>query len=324
MMQKKYSEAINEGLDQAMGLNKNVILLGQLVDCKPGIFGTTTGLVEKYSQNRVKDFPISENLMTFTALGAALTGMRPVLVHQRLDFMMYSLDAIVNWLALWHFKSNGKSNVPVTIRAIVGKGWGQGPQHSKSLHAWFGHLPGLQVAMPSTAHDVKGLLLESIFGENPSIIIEHRSLFSMSDDVPDIPYRVKFGQALIRKQGTDLTIVAIGAMVPQALQTAEALGAEGFSIEVLDLRTISPMDTKSIFQSVAKTRRLVVLDPDWKSIGVASEVITLVCEEMMETLKTRPIRMCLPDSHTPMSSALETNYYPNVNQIISEVKRALK
>jgi len=322
-MQKKYNEAINEGLDQAMSLDKNVILLGQLVDCKPGIFGTTSGLVEKYGQNRVQDFPIAESMMTFTALGAALTGIRPVIVHQRLDFMMYSLDAIVNWLALWHFKSNQKSNVPVTIRAIVGKGWGQGPQHSKSLHAWFGHLPGLQVALPSTAHDVKGLLLESIFGENPTIIIEHRSLFSMSDDVPEAPYRIKFGQALVREHGTDLTIVAVGVMVPMALQAAEALRTDGYSIEVIDLRTISPLDSKSIFESVAKTGRLVVLDPDWKSIGVASEIITLVCEEMMEVLKSSPIRICLPDSHTPMSSALEKTYYPDVEEIIKKIKTAL-
>jgi pyruvate/2-oxoglutarate/acetoin dehydrogenase E1 component len=322
-MEKTYSEAINEGLDQAMELDENVILLGQLVDCIPGIFGTTIGLVEKYGPDRVQDFPISENLMTFAALGASLTGARPIIVHQRLDFMIYSLDAIVNWLSLWYFKSNKESNVPVTIRAIVGKGWGQGPQHSKSLHAWFGHLPGLQVAVPSTAHDVKGLLLESIFGENPSIIIEHRSLFSMSDDVSEVPYRVKFGQALVRERGTDMTVVAIGAMVPLALQAAEVLRKEGISLEVVDLRTISPMDTETIFRSVAHTGRLAVLDLDWKSIGVASEIITLVCEQMMETLKARPLRICLPDSHTPMSGALEAVYYPDLNRVVDEIRRAL-
>ncbi len=322
-MQKQYSEAINEGLDQAMALDDNVIVMGQLVDCIPGIFGTTIGLVEKYGKNRVQDFPISENLMTFAALGASLTGVRPVIVHQRLDFMIYSLDAIVNWMSLWYFKSNRESSVPVTIRAIVGKGWGQGPQHSKSLHAWFGHLPGLQVAVPSTAHDVKGLLLESIFGENPSIIIEHRSLFSMSDDVPETPYRVKFGQALVREQGTNVTVVAIGGMVPVALQAAAALRPQGVSIEVVDLRTISPMDTLTVLRSVAKTGRLVVLDLDWKAIGVASEIITLVCEEMMEKLKARPVRVCLPDSHTPMSSTLEELYYPDAEHVITEIRRVM-
>ena len=145
-----YAQAINEALHQAMELAPEVIVLGQLVDYHSGIFGTTTGLVDRFGPERVRDFPVAENLMTATAMGASLTGLRPVIVHQRLDFMIYSLDAIVNWLSLWRFKSNGHSSMPVTIRAIVGKGWGQGPQHSKSLHAWFAHLPGLRVAMPAT------------------------------------------------------------------------------------------------------------------------------------------------------------------------------
>ena len=155
-----YNAAINEALHQAMGLSDDVVVLGQLVDYKSGIFGTTTGLADKYGTHRVQDFPVAEATMTSVALGAAVAGARPVICHQRLDFALYSLDAIVNWLALWYFKSNGKSTAPVTIRAIIGKGWGQGPQHSKSLHSWFAHLPGLRVAMPSTAFDAKGLLLE--------------------------------------------------------------------------------------------------------------------------------------------------------------------
>src|SRR6266404_2650888 len=216
--QLSYAKAILEATDQAMGLCDKVILLGQLVDTQSGIFGTTTGLVGKYGPERVQDFPVAENLMTATAMGAALTGLRPLICHQRLDFMLYSLDAIANWLALWRFKSNGHSNMPVTIRAIVGKGWGQGPQHSKSLHAWFAHLPGLRVAVPATADDAKGLLLESILGQNPTIIIEHRSLFSMTDHVPEIPYRVRFGHAVVRQPGSDVTLAAIGAMVPAALR----------------------------------------------------------------------------------------------------------
>src|SRR5213594_1889427 len=180
-----YAAAINEAQRQALELNEDVIVLGQLADMPTGIFGTTSGLVDRFGPRRVQDFPVAENLMTATAMGASLTGLRPVIVHQRLDFMIYSLDAIVNWLSLWRFKSNGHSNMPVTIRAIVGKGWGQGPQHSKSLHAWFAHLPGLRVAVPATAHDAKGLLMESIFGEDPTIILENRSLFSMIDEVPE-------------------------------------------------------------------------------------------------------------------------------------------
>ena len=316
-----YAKAINEALHQAMDLSPDVVLLGQLVDYKSGIFGTTTGLYDKFGADRVQDFPVAENLMTATAMGAALTGIRPVIVHQRLDFMIYSLDVITNWLSLWRFKSNRHSNTPVTIRAIVGKGWGQGPQHSKNLQAWFAHLPGLRVAVPSTADDIKGLLLESIFGETPCVFIEGRGLYSMTTDVLEQPYRIRFGHAAVRRSGTDATIVAIGMMVPIALRAATLLETRGLDVEVIDPRTISPLDTETIFQSVAKTRRLVVADPAWKSFGAASEIITRVAEAMAPELKARPVRVCLPDSHTPMSSALEDRYYPTEHTLTAAVEK---
>jgi pyruvate dehydrogenase E1 component beta subunit len=319
-----YAKAINEALSQAMELCDDVIVLGQLTDTKAGIFGTTTGLVEKFGANRVHDFPVSESVMTSTGIGAALGGMRPVLVHQRHDFMMYALDPIVNWLSLWRFKSNGKSSLPITIRTVIGRGWGQGPQHSKSLHAWFAHLPGLRVAVPATAFDAKGLLLESIFGENPTIILEHRALFSMTDHVPEAPYRVRFGQAAIRRTGSDLTLVAIGAMVPMALRTASQLEAESIDVEVIDLRTVSPLDTETILDSVSKTRRLVVADPGWRSVGVAGEVIALICERIGRELVTNPARICLPDSHTPMSAKLEEEYYPKDEAMAELIRKMMR
>lgn len=319
--QLTYGQAINESLTQAMELSPDVIVLGQLVDYPSGVFGTTTGLADKFGTDRVQDFPVAEAVMTSTAAGAALAGMRPVLVHQRLDFMLYSLDAIVNWLSLWRFKSNGKTGLPVTIRAIVGRGWGQGPQHSKSLHSWFAHLPGLKVAMPATAYDAKGLMLESIFGESPTIIIEARSLFSMKDHVPEVPYRVRFGQAAVRRTGSDVTLVAMGAMVPLALQAAAKLAEESIDVEVLDLRTISPLDIDGICTSVEKTRRLAVADPSWQSAGFAAEVITTVCERLGSSLLANPARVTLPDSHTPMSSTLETEYYPDEASITQVIKQ---
>lgn len=322
--QISYAEAINEGLHQAMELSSDVIVLGQLVDYKPGIFGTTKGLVDCFGKDRVLDFPVAENIMTFSAIGAALTGMRPVLVHQRFDFVTCSVDAIVNWLSLWRFKSNGESNLPVTIRAIVGKGWGQAAQHSKSLHAWFAHLPGLKVAIPSTAYDAKGLLLESIFGENPVIIIENRSLFSQIDYVPQIPYRVKFGKAAIRRKGKDLTIVAIGMMVPVSLRVAQQLAVESIDAEVIDIRTLSPIDDRTIYNSVSNTKRLVVVDPGWQSFGVAAEVMARVCERLGDKMKSNPARICLPDSHTPMSYALEEKYYVNEEAIIKKIRRMFR
>ena len=322
--QLSYAKAILEATDQAMGLSPDVIVLGQLVDTQSGIFGTTTGLVKKYGPERVQDFPVSENLMTATAMGAALTGLRPVLCHQRLDFMVYSLDAIVNWLGLWRFKSNMKSAMPVTIRTIVGKGWGQGPQHSKNLQAWFAHIPGIRVAVPATAYDAKGLMLEAILGETPTIFVEGRGLYSMTDDVPEQPYRVRFGQAAVRREGKDATVVAVGLMVPLALRAAATLEKEGISIEVVDPRTIAPLDRKTICDSAFKTRRLVVADGTWHSFGSASEIITSVVENLGDKLKAKPVRVTLPDSHTPMSRALEPEYYPDENDIVAAVRETMK
>jgi pyruvate/2-oxoglutarate/acetoin dehydrogenase E1 component len=321
--QLSYAKAILEATDQAMALCPDVIVLGQLVDTKSGIFGTTTGLVDKYGPERVQDFPVSENLMTATAMGASLMGLRPVIAHQRLDFMLYSLDAIANWLALWHFKSDGKSAMPVTIRTIVGKGWGQGPQHSKSLHAWFAHLPGLRVAVPATAYDVKGLLLESIFSETPAIFVEGRGLYSMTDEVPEEPYRVHFGQGIVRRTGGDATIVAIGSMVPIAMRAAVLLEKDGIDVEVVDPRTLMPLDRRMICDSVFKTKRLVVADPAWNSFGAAAEIMATVVEHLGDRLKAKPVRVTLPDSHTPMSMALEKLYYPSEHDLYAAVRGTL-
>lgn len=318
-----YAKAINEAMLQAMETDENVIVIGQLVDYSPGVFGTTVGLLEKFGPARVRDFPVAEALMTSAAIGAAIAGKRPVLVHHRLDFTLYSLDAIANWLSLWRFKSNNESQAPVVIRAIVGKGWGQGSQHSKSLHSWFAHLPGLKVAIPATAFDAKGLLLESIFGEDPAIIIEHRSLFEIEDAVPISPYRVRYGQAIVRKTGADVTLVAIGYMVLEALKAASKLEAQGIGVEVIDPRTLTPLDRDTICSSVLKTGRLVVVDPGWYSFGAAAEIISSVCEKIGNTMKARPIRVTLPDSHTPMSMTLEKAYYPGQEDIIQAIQKSL-
>jgi len=322
--QLSYQKAILEATDQAMSLSQDVIVLGQLADTQSGIFGTTTGLVDKYGSDRVQDFPVAENLMTATAMGAALTGLRPLIVHQRLDFMIYSLDAIVNWLSLWRFKSNGKSAMPVTIRTIVGKGWGQGPQHSKSLHAWFSHMPGLRVAVPATAFDVKGLLLESLFSQSPAIFVEGRGLYSMTDHVPEEPYRVQFGRAAVRRAGKDATLVAIGYMVPLALRAATILEKDGIDVEVVDPRTLAPLDRKTICDSAFKTKRLIVADPAWMSFGAAGEIITSVVENLGDKLKAKPVRVTLPDSHTPMSQTLEKEFYPTEEDIVAAVRKTLQ
>jgi pyruvate dehydrogenase E1 component beta subunit len=303
-----------------MRISTGVLVYGQGVDTRSGVFGTTAGLVDEFGGGRVFDTPVSESAMTGFGLGAALMGMRPVLVHARMDFMLYSMDQIVNWASIWRFKSNGQSGMPLTIRAVVGKGWGQGPQHSKSLQAWFAHVPGLRVAVPATAFDAKGLLLEAIFGEDPTIILEGRPLFAMSEVVPEEPYRVPFGKAIIRRAGRHATLVAIGHMVPIALQAAERLAQDGIDLEVLDLRTIVPLNDRLILDSVRKTGRLILADTSWTSFGVTAELAARVTEQAFEYLKAPPIRVGLPDGHTPTSVALESAYYPDHETIVHAVR----
>jgi acetoin:2,6-dichlorophenolindophenol oxidoreductase subunit beta len=322
MRKLTYAQAINEGLSQALSLSPDVVLLGQLIDRKPGVFGTTLGLAEKHGTDRVQDFLVAESLMTSTGIGLALAGKRPVLIHHRLDFTIYAMDAITNWLSLWRMKSNGAVNLPVVIQAVIGKGWGQGPQHSKSLQSWFAHLPGLQVAMPATSYDAKGLLLEAIFGENPVLFLEPRSLFSMTNDVPEKPYRVRFGQAAIRRKGQDVTVVAIGNLLPLALRAADLLAQDGVTLEVIDPRTLSPMDIPTMCESVSRTGRLLVVDPAWKTAGLSAEIIARVTEQVFDKLKIAPQRVTFPDSHTPMSAVCEAHYYPDEFRI-ADAARAL-
>src|SRR5439155_11245446 len=275
-----FAQSVNAAQRQAMELDPSVFVYGIGADGRSGIFGTTAGLVERFGQERVFDTPIAEAGLTALAAGAGNAGLRPVLVHQRLDFMLYAVDQIVNWMAPWRFMSGGRAKMPVTIRAIVGKGWGQGPQHTKSLHAWFAHVPGLQVVMPASPSDAKGLLLSSIMSDDPTVFIEGRSLFSMREDVPDAPYFIRLGEALVRREGKDVTVVTMGSMVPIALQAADALSKANIHAEVVDVRCLMPLDIASILTSVKKTGRLVVAEPGWRMYGAAAEIIATVVETL--------------------------------------------
>src|ERR1700720_1548097 len=251
-----FAQSVNAAQGQAMELDPGVFVYGIGADTPSGIFGTTTGLVDRFGAKRVFDTPIAEAGITALAAGAGNAGLRPVVVHQRLDFMLYSMDQVVNWMAPWRFMSGGRAKMPVTIRAIIGKGWGQGPQHTKSLHTWFAHVPGLQVVMPASPSDAKGLLLSSIMSDDPTVFIEGRSLFSMREEVPDAPYFIRLGEALVRRGGKDVTLVTMGSMVPIALQAADALAKSGVSVEVVDLRCLMPLDLPRVIGSVKEAGRL--------------------------------------------------------------------
>jgi len=321
--QLKFSEAIREATDQAMERDQSVYIIGLGVPDPKGIFGTTLGLLEKYGAERVQDMPLSENAMTGVALGSALVGMRPIITHQRMDFALVAMEQMVNQAAKWHYMFGGKAKVPMVVRMIIGRGWGQGPQHSQSLQAWFAHIPGLKVVMPTTAHDAKGLLAAAIEDNNPVIFIEHRWLHNIADEVPEEYYTVPLGKARVMCEGSDVTIVGTSYMALESLQAAEHLREEGISAEVIDLRTIRPWDVETVLTSIRKTGRLVVTDTAGAAFGVSAEIAATVLEREFASIKSAPVRIALPDHPCPTSPALSDHYYPRAGRIALEVKKML-
>jgi pyruvate/2-oxoglutarate/acetoin dehydrogenase E1 component len=319
----KYFEALNEALDVSMADDERVYVMGLGVPDPIGIFGTTKGLIEKYGSKRVLDMPISENAMTGILLGSSLVGMRPVMTHMRLEFAMLAMDQMVNQAAKWHYMFGGQSTAPITIRMIVGRGWGQGPQHSQSLHSWFSHIPGLKVVMPATPADAKGLLISSIRDENPVVFIEHRWLYNMHGPVPPGLHTEPLGIPKLIREGSDVTIVGSSYMTLEALKASDKLAADGIQADVIDLRTLNPLDDSIILESVHKTGRLIVCDQSTYTAGYAAEIVSRVSEKAFDSLKEAPIRITLPDCPTPTTRALSNYYYPTVGSIIEASRRVL-
>ena len=320
---KKYSEAINEALSTAMEIDDSVVCYGLGVSDPKGVFGTTLGLQEKFGKERVFDMPTSENAMTGVAIGASLNGIRPVVTHQRLDFFLLAMDQLVNNAAKWHYMFGGQSSVPITIRLIIGRGWGQGPTHSQNLQAIFAHIPGLKVVMPATAPDAKGLLLASIFDNNPVIFLEHRWLHNLEGDAPKDDYRVPIGKAQRLRKGNDITIVSLSYMTTEALHAVEVLEQKGVSCDLIDLRTVKPIDWELIYSSVRKTGRILALDTGPNTGSIAGEIVASVSMECFESLKQSPCRIALPDFPTPTSRALTMGFYKRAENIINIVSNML-
>lgn len=325
-MSRKISfvQAINEGLHGAMQTDEKVLCFGLGVDDPKRIFGTTSGLQESFGPERVFDMPTSENGMTGIAIGAALRGYRPVMVHQRLDFFLLAMDQLVNGAAKWRYMFGGQFKVPITIRLVIGRGWGQGPTHSQSLHAWFAHIPGLKVVMPTTPAEAKGLLTESIFDDNPVVFIEHRWLHQTEGEVPEGPdFRLPLGQSTRKREGDDLTIVSISYMTVEAIHAIEHLKSFGVSCDLIDMNSVNPIDWQPIFDSVKKTGRLLVLDTASETGSVAGEVVARVATDCFDSLKTAPQRICLPDFPTPTSPALTENFYRRAEHIVEAAEKIL-
>ena len=319
MRKLKYFEAILEAHHQSMKDDKNVIVLGLGVPGPTGIFGTTKGLVNKFGEERVLDMPSSEQGMTGVALGMTIAGYRPVMVHMRVDFSTLAMDQMVNQVAKWHFMYGGKMIAPMVFRMIIGRGWGQGPQHSQSLQAWFAHVPGFKVLMPTTAYDAKGMLITAIKDNAPVVIFEHRWLYNVEGIVPSKPYEVSLNKAKVMRVGKDITIAATSYMVLEALKAADILANYGVDVEVIDIRSIVPLDIECIFNSVKKTKSLIVADTGTTSFGISAEIISRIIEMKSSIFKNAPKRIGLPYCPSPTSPALAENFFPRSKDIVLSI-----
>jgi pyruvate dehydrogenase E1 component beta subunit len=320
----QYSLAINEAFHQIMVEDPSVFIVGQGVKSPWYVGQTALGLLERFGPERVIDTPVSESAMTGAAVGAAIAGMKPIVVHPRMDFMYFAFDPIINEAANWYYMNGGKVPVPVVFFAIINRGGEQAAQHSQAIHAMFAHVPGLKVVMPSTAYDAKGLMVSAIQDPNPVVFVDDRWLHSYEDNVPVEMYEVEIGRGFIRKQGKDVTLVATSFMAQEALLAANELADEGIDAELLDLRSIKPIDRDLILNSVKKTGRLVIADGGWRTCGLAAEISALVTEDIFDYLKAPIRRVTLPDCPAPASSALERAYYPNCENIVKTIDELLQ
>lgn len=313
------AEAIREAIDQAMADDERLMVIGEGVPDPKGVFGTTIGLREKYGSRRVFDMPVSENSMTGMCLGAALRGLKVIMTHQRVDFSLYAFEQIVNNVAKWNFMFQQNQDVPFVIRMVMGRGWGQGAQHSQNLQALFAHVPGLTVVTPAMPSDTKGLFLASISLGQPVIFLEHRWIHGLRGAVSEAPYEIPLGWAAVRRPGSDVSIVANSYQVVESLRAAELLAAAGVAAEVVDLMTVRPLDWETVAASVRKTGRLLVVDGAWPFGGLASEILARVAEGDLLVLKASPRRLTLPDIPTPSAPALTRHYYPSYREIVGAV-----
>jgi pyruvate dehydrogenase E1 component beta subunit len=317
------AEAIGEATRQAMRADPCVVVLGEGVTDPKTIFGTTQGLLEEFGPERVLEMPLSENGFTGMAIGAAMLGTRPIVIHQRVEFSLLAFEQIVNNAAKMCYVSRGRHRVPLVLRLIVGRGWGQGPAHSQSLDALFAHVPGLKVVMPSNAVDAKGLLLGAIADDAPVVFIEHRWMHSARGSVPIAPEPLPLDGPRRVRVGRDATVVASSYSVLEARQAADALSRVGCEVELFDLRVVRPLDERPIVESVARTGRLLVVDTGFVDFGVGAEICTRVTRDCFDQLLAPPMRLGLGAHPTPSSAALSAHYYPRSTHIAEAVGRAV-
>ena len=319
-----YREALREALREEMRRDSTVFLLGEDIGRYwGGAFKVTEGLAEEFGDERVRDTPISESAIIGAAVGATITGMRPVAEIMFGDLTALAMDQIANQAAKIHYMFGGQASCPLVIRTPFGAGVNIASHHSQSLEAWFMHVPGLYVAVPSTPYDAKGLLKTAIRGDNPVFFCEHKLLYPVEDEVPEEEYNIPFGVADIKREGADVTIVATLYMVHKALNAAKQLEKEGVDAEVVDPRTLTPLDKQAIIRSVKKTGRLVIVSEDCKTAGVSAEIAAMVAEEAVDYLDAPIKRVAEPDTPIPFSPPLEQYVIPDEKAIIKAVKKVV-
>ncbi len=318
-----YRDALNEAMALEMRRDSGVFVYGIDVGDHKRIFNSTKGLVEEFGPHRCFSTPLAEDAMTGFGLGAAINGMRPVHVHMRVDFLLLGLNQLVNMVATHRYGSGGQMAVPMVIRAIIGRGWGQSFQHSKSLQSWFAHIPGLKVVMPATPRDAKGMLIAAIRDDNPVVFIEHRWLYDAEGEVPEGADPLPLEGAHILHPGSDVTVVATSWMNVEAVHAAKILAKRGISVEVVDCRSISSFDRDTILSSVGKTGHCIVADNDWIHCGFSAEVAAQVYEGCFGRLRSPVARIGFAPTPCPCTRPLENEFYPNAVDIIRAIEKKL-
>jgi pyruvate dehydrogenase E1 component beta subunit len=314
-----FSEALREAMAEEMSRDPAVFVIGEDVGLFGGVFGVTAGLYEKFGEKRVRDTPISEQAIVGAGLGAALVGMRPIAEIMFADFVTVAMDQVVNQAAKARYMSGGRASVPLTIRIVNGAPGSAAAQHSQSPESWFMNVPGLKIVIPATPYDAKGLLKTAIRGEDPVLFFEHKMLYALKGEVPEEDYTIPFGQAAIRRPGTAVTVIAIGGVLPKTMEAAAALAEQGISVEVIDPRTLVPLDTETLVESVKKTKRVVIVHEAHRRAGPGAEIAAVLAEEAIGYLDAPIIRVATKNVPFPYHPELEDFILPGVNDIIQTV-----
>ena len=320
MKKVTYSQAILEAIDEEMTRDKNVLILGEDVGLLGGNFKTTVGLYEKYGDLRAKDTPISENGFLGMSLGMAITGLRPIVEIMFTDFLLLAADQLLNQIAKIRYMSGGQVKVPLTVRTTIGAGRSSAAQHSQSLHAIICHVPGLKVVVPSSAADAKGLLKTAIREDNPVVFIEHKMEYNQLYEIPEGEYTIPFGQANILREGKDITVIATSNLALKAVKAAEELAKEGIDVEVIDPRTLIPLDRGTLITSIKKTGRVLLADEGYERCNIVAEIVMDLMPDIFYDLDNPPERLCLPNVPIPFSPALEFPLIPDEKKIYLKAK----